>query len=536
MTPPKLSRRGFLLASAAGALATSGCSDDTPTAAPSGTGAGSSIVPASTTTLKVPELSGDPFTLGVASGDPLPDRVILWTRLAPEPATGGGMPAEPASVLWEVATDDSFATLVSSGVAEATPEHAHAVHVDVTGLQADSWYHYRFRIGTFTSPIGRTRTAPATDAEPDQLRFAMASCQAWEAGFYNAYRDLVSTELDVVVYLGDYIYEYAASAAVGKDAVRLGRGPECRTLEQYRDRYALYKSDPLLRDAHAHCPWIVIWDDHEVQNNYAAENSQDSSITPEAFAQRRAAAYQAWWEHQPVRLEAPTGPEYQIYRELSWGTLANFIMLDERQYRTDQACGDRTLQLTPPCDEVRAAGRTMTGPDQQQWFFDRLNSSRSTWNIVGNEVVMTDVTLNGAVLNFDQWDGYPEQRETVLKYIRDNQFTNVVMITGDIHLNGVGNLALAGADGTRTTVATELVGTSISSGGLLPDGVGDLVKASIPDLVYFNQQRGWCHNTVTAEKWTAEYRVVEDNLVEDSPVTVGGTFVITPDRPGAVAA
>ena len=535
MIPPKLSRRGFLLATATGALVAAGCSDDTGDAA-TGSPGSSSTVPASTTTLKVPDLSGDPFTLGVASGDPLADRVILWTRLAPEPATGGGMPAEPVSVLWEVATDESFGAIVSSGVAEASPAHAHAVHVDATGLQADSWYHYRFKVGTWTSPVGRTRTAPAKDAAAKELRFAMASCQAWEAGFYNAYRDLVTTELDVVVFLGDYIYEYAASAAVGPKTARLGRGPECTTLELYRDRYALYKSDPLLQGAHAHCPWIVIWDDHEVQNNYAGDHSQDSSITPEVFAQRRAAAYQAWWEHQPVRLDAPTGPEYQIYRELSWGTLANFIMLDERQYRTDQACGDATLQLTPPCDEVRSPGRTMTGADQQQWFFDRLNESRSTWNIVGNEVVMTDVTIKGAVLNYDQWDGYPEQRETVLRYIRDNQFNNVVMVTGDIHLNGVGNLTLSGTDGTRTTVATELVGTSISSGGLLPEGVDSLVKASIPDLVYFNQQRGWCHNTVTAERWTAEYRVVENNLVENSPVSVGGTFHITPDKPGAISA
>ena len=527
-----LTRRTFLTASALAALAASaGCADDKAESPAGGTGA----TAGTTTTLPVPELGGDPFTLGVASGDPLPGSVILWTRLAPQPDAGGGMPPDDVPVIWEVAADDTFTTLAASGVSDATAAHAHTVHVDASGLEPASWYSYRFRVGKYTSPIGRTRTAPAGGDAVDSLRFAMASCQSWESGFYNAWRDVAATELDLVVFLGDYIYEYDLSKA-DDTTVRAGRGPECTTLDQYRDRYALYKSDPLLQAAHAHCPWVVTWDDHEVENNYAGDTSEDVGVAAGAFRTRRAAAYQAWWEHQPVRLEPPTGPDFTIYRDFSWGALANVFMLDERQYRTDQACGDRTLDLSPACDEVNSPGRTMLGEEQERWFLDKLKESKSTWNIVGNEVVMSNVTVSGAVLNYDQWDGYPAERERIFGFLDENDIRNVVLVTGDIHLGGAA-AAEQVIGGTKKVVATELVGTSISSGGLLPEGLDEIIKSAVPDLKYVNSaQRGWCHNVVTPDKWTAEFRVVTDNLVPESPLTVDATFTISPTQPGLAPA
>ncbi len=530
-----LSRRTLLAASAvtvaAGAVAS--CSDDD--AAPSSTAPFGSEPPATEPPATEPpvtdppvtdppvtlDLPADPFQLGVASGDPDATSVVLWTRLAPTPLEGGGMPADDVAVVWEVAADDTFAELVAHGEVTATAADGHAVHV-LAELPEGSWT-YRFRAGQYTSPAGTTRVAPAAGTTPDEVRVATASCQHYGHGYYAAHRDLASQQPDFVVWLGDYIYEGAGEWDAGSSD-RSHLGPEPTTLEEYRNRYGLYKSDPDLQAAHAVCPWFVIWDDHEVENNYAGLTPQDAADEA-TFAARRAAAYKVWWEHQPTRLPAPEGEEYRIYRSAAWGDLLTLALLDGRQYRTDQACGDATLSLEPPCADIVAPGRTMLGDEQEQWLYDTLGASTAVWQCLGNQVILADATFNGAILNFDQWDGYPEQRARILQHLADTDVPNVVVVTGDIHLAAVAQLR-AGERGTGTPVGVEFITTSISSDGLIGDELTDVLK-SFPDLVDAElAHRGYTLHTVTPERWTAEYRIVADVDDPASEVTVYQTYVI----------
>jgi alkaline phosphatase D len=470
------------------------------------------------TTLAPVELSGDPFTLGIASGDPGPGRVVLWTRLAPDPLHGGGMPDDDVDVVWEVATDDAFTDVVAQGTITAEARYAHSVHA-VAELDA-GWHHYRFRVGQYTSPVGRTQVAPGS---ADRAVFASASCQNYQDGFYTAHRDLAAQEPDFVMWLGDYIYESGA-AEVGGDVVRSHGTPEPTDLAAYRDRYALYKSDPDLQASHAAAPWYVIWDDHEVENNYAGLTPQDDADAA-GFAERRRQAYQAWWEHQPVDLPPPPddGSDYRIYRERPWGGLLDITLLDGRQYRTDQACGDVTLNLDPPCAETFDADRTMLGDEQEQWLLDTLAASTATWNVIGQQTIFGDVTLGGAVLNYDQWDGYPVERNRIVDSF--DATTNQVVLTGDIHFGGAG-IIRSGGRGTGTPVGVEFVATSISSGGLVDPAVTDVVKA-IPDVVDAElDHRGYVLHTVTPEMWSAEFRMVTSVKVPDSDVFVHATYAV----------
>jgi alkaline phosphatase D len=542
----RVSRRGFLLGTMATVLAacrssagsgaspspsgpsTSGTTTVPPTSAPPTT-----VAP--TTTLPLaPTLPGDPFTLGVASGDALSDAVVLWTRLAPDPLADNdraGMPAEDVPVVWEVATGQDFADTVASGVATASPDHAHTVHVDVTGLRPATTYWYRFRVGSYTSTTGRTVTMPAAEATAGQLVIGHACCQNYEEGRYAAHRDIAAAELDALIWLGDYIYEGRAHP-VGQDGtVRSHNGAEPTDLRGYRGRYALYRSDPDLQAAHASTGWYVIWDDHEVENNYAGDHGDDP-VSDADFPARRAAAYQAWWEHQPVRLPAPTSGDYQIYRSFPLGPLGQLFLLDGRQYRSDQACGDRVLSLDPPCTETFAPGRTMLGDVQQRWLLDGMAANTGPWNVIGNQTILADLTLNGAVLNFDQWDGYPEARQLLLGGIEQAGLTNVVTITGDIHAAGVTDLTLDDENGRRV-VATELITSSVSSSSNLPLGA-EAVLAQFPDVHYADgTRRGWVRNTITATSWEAEYRAVDDATRADSTISVPARFRIQPSAPGA---
>lgn len=528
-----LSRRTFLAATAAtaaGAAIAAGCSDDSGgsadgTSAPStppATDAATTTAAATTTTEPAIALPSDPFTLGVASGDPDATSVVLWTRLAPDPLNGGGMPADDVPVTWELSADESFAEVAQSGTEIASADHGHAVHAVVEPGEG-AWF-YRFRQGDYTSPVGRTRIAPAAGDIPDEVRFATASCQNYANGYYAAHRDLAAQQPEFVTWLGDYIYEGAGDPAVTTGRVHLG--PEPTTVDEYRNRYALYKTDPNLQAAHAACPWFVIWDDHEVENNYAGLTPQDSADSA-AFPARRAAAYQVWWEHQPTRLPAPdpAASEYRTYREAAWGDLLTIALLDGRQYRTDQACGDATLQLDPPCPEVTAPGRTMLGDEQEQWLYDTLDASSAVWNVIGNQVVFADATFNGAVLNFDQWDGYPEQRARILQHLADKGTQNVVVVTGDIHLAAVAELR-SGDPATGTPVGVEFVTTSISSDGLIDDQLTDVLK-SFPELVDAElAHRGYTLHTVSPQQWVADYRIVTDVADPDSDVTSFRTYTV----------
>ena len=480
---------------------------------------------ASTTSTAAPlELSGDPFTLGIASGDPDATGVVLWTRLAPDPLAGGGMPADDVEVLWEVSATDDFAQVAASGSEVAVAAHGHSVHA-IAMLEPGDWF-FRFRAGGYTSPVGITRPAPAASSSVQSARFAVGSCQNYSDGYYAAHRDITEQQPDFTVWLGDYIYE---GGGLPYDADVVGRehlGDEPTTLDDYRIRYAQYKSDPLLQASHATCPWFVVWDDHEVENNYAGTIPQDAADAA-AFVERRFAAYQAWWEHQPVRMARPAAAdqEFRIYRDAQWGDLIELALTDGRQYRSDQACGDATLNLDPPCAELTEPARTMLGEAQEQWLLDTLGASTARWNVIGNQVILADATFNGAVLNYDQWDGYPAERERLLQAFADAEVQNLVVVTGDIHLAAVAQLR-AGERGVGTPVGVEFVGTSISSDGLIGDELTDVLK-SFPDLVDAElAHRGYCLHTVTPERWTAEYRIVADVDDPNSDVTLYGTYVV----------
>jgi alkaline phosphatase D len=525
-------RRSFLSATiaAAAAAACSG-SDD------AGSAQGSATTSTTSTTaadLPVPELPADPFTLGVASGDPLPASVILWTRLAPEPSSGGGMPAEDVPVRWEVATDESFGDVVSEGTAVATPSFGHSVHVDADGLEPDSWYHYRFTVGDWTSPAGRTRTAPEPDATPERFRFAHASCQNYPAGYYHAHAQIARDELDLVVFLGDYIYEGPG----GGEMPRAHDSGEVTDLVGYRNRYALYKGDPDLQAAHAACPWVITWDDHEVDNNYAGDVPEENSLLEgEEFLARRAAGYQAFYEHLPIRVDPPDGPDMRIYRSMQWGTLAELFVLDGRQYRSDQPCDDVTLDLGPACDEWSEPGRTMLGDDQEDWLLDGLGSSNRTWKVIANQTVMSNLLVGAAVLNHDQWDGYPESRRRLVDRISGadggSAVDNTVVLTGDIHIAGVGKLFAEDDPAQGQVIATELVCTSISS--VAPAGIpADTVAGLLESVDYFNaDRRGYTRNEVTPSGWTADFVVVDALDPDDRSAAVDATFEIIPGQPGA---
>lgn len=265
-----------------------------------------------------PTFSNYPFQLGVASGDPSPDGFVLWTRLAPSPLEDdGGMPPEPVLVSWQVAEDEKMTKVVQRGEVAANPDWAHSVHVEVEGLKPDRWYWYQFRVGNEVSPLGRTRTMPAEGSDPAKLRFAFASCQRYGDGYYTAYEHMAAEDIDLVVHLGDYIYEKGCKP----DAVRKFSGGTTYTLEDYRKRLALHKTDPALQRMHALVPWIVTWDDHETWNNFAGAAQRS-----ESQLKRRAAAYKAYYEHMPLRrISLPVGPDMQLYRRLAFGQLADFL-------------------------------------------------------------------------------------------------------------------------------------------------------------------------------------------------------------------
>jgi alkaline phosphatase D len=469
-----------------------------------------------------PALPDGLFSLGVASGDPIPGGVVLWTRLAPEPLAGGGMPPVDVPVRWEVASDERFRRVVRAGHATASPRWAHSVHVDVRHLRPDARYFYRFRVGDQVSPVGRTRTAPAR-GHGDRLRFLFASCQNWQDGFWPAWAFAPQEDPDLVVHLGDYIYEGGANPA----AVRQHNSPEITTLDAYRNRYGLYKGDPALQGIHAACPWVVTWDDHEVENNYAGLLPQVPAEAP-GFAARRAAAYQAWWEHQPVRLPPPTGPDLRIYRAVDWGKLARFHVLDTRQYRADQACG--TNDIAPTCDERTAAGRTLLGVEQEAWLGRSLRKSRATWDVLANQIVITAMPLGGPIFNLDQWDGYADARARFFDQLTAAGTGNPVVITGDIHAAGVGDLVGENSDGTPSTQVrgTELVGTSISSG--FPADLVDVAEQLIGALPHVRwvdaRHRGYVRCDVDRNRLVASYQQAQTVLQPDAPVTTSRAWVV----------
>jgi len=519
-TMARTTRRGFLYhVLAATAAACSGGGEDTDSQGSTGETSGEP-----TTGEPLPELPGDPFTLGIASGDPLPDSVILWTRLAPAPlADDGGMPDVAYPVAWEVASDAAFTDVVATGIADADPAFAHSVHVDVKGLAPDTWYFYRFTIGTYTSPTGRARTTPSADASPARLRFATVNCQSYADGYYTPYPHMVAEDIDLVVFLGDYIYEDANAA------VRDHGDVEANTLVEYRRRYALYHGDPDLRAALARCPWVVTWDDHEVADNYAGDISFDADPTDE-FRARRAAAYRAFYEHLPLRLPPPDGPDYQIYHALHWGDLAEFFVLDTRQYRSDQNCMDVPAA---GCDGWADYEGTLLGEEQESWLTAELAASTATWKLLAQQVVFSTVNFGGVYVNFDQWDGYSRARQRLLDFITAEALENVVVLSGDLHIGGLGDLTAIAADEESPVVAAEIVTPSLSSVASADAMAAEPLVQGLKLIRYFNAtRRGYAVHELNRDEYTVRFFLVDTVAEPQSSGAVTVTMSIDAGVPG----
>jgi alkaline phosphatase D len=480
-----------------------------------------------------PRLPCYPFRLGVASGEPEPDGFVLWTRLMPE--SGGSLGTEAIPVDYEVSADDRFARVVARGTAVATADEAHSIHAEVRGLQPDRWYWYRFQAGDELSPAGRSRTLPAVSARPSRLRFAFASCQHYEQGFYAAYGAMRRDDLDLVLFLGDYIYETTSLV----EAVRRHEGPEPEALEQYRARYVTYKLDPQLQAAHAAFPWLVTWDDHEVDNDYAGPHSQDGD-PPERFLARRAAAYRAFWEHLPLRpWRKPAGPDARIYGRMDFGDLAAIHLLDTRQYRDDQACpepgayGGRNIA---GCAERLDPRRTLLGAAQESWLLDGLAASSARWNVIAQQGLMAQLKrpVGGRTGYWsDAWDGYPAARSRILEQLHRRRVPNPVVIGGDIHSFWVNDLPLDFDDPRSPVVATEFVGTSISSRGIPHDLFAGYAAAN-PHVKFFDSRwRGYVRVELDRRRWLSDFRVVEHVRDAASPASTLARFAVEHGRPGA---
>ncbi|MBX7432601.1 alkaline phosphatase D family protein [Mycobacterium sp. Y57] len=470
---------------------------------------------------------GDPFTLGVASGEPGPDGVVLWTRLAPRPLADdglGGMPARAVDVQWEVASDENFARIEQRGSVIATPESAHSVHVELAGLRPGTEYFYRFRANGAVSPSGRTRTAPAPGALT-ALTMCAASCSNLEQGWFTAYRRLAEDHPDLVLHLGDYQYEYAARGG----GVRVPVGPETVTLADYRQRYAQYKTDPDLQAAHAVAPWLAVFDDHEIADNWADEVPGDPQ--PD-FPARRAAAMQAYFENMPLRSTArPRGAGMRMYRRVHWGATATFHMLDTRQYRSDQPCGDT---FGSDCADRFDPGRTMTGGAQERWLLNGFQQSRARWDILGQQVFFAQVDFTPGPwrgVNPDAWDGYVANRDRIVAGMAHSAVRNGVVLTGDVHSHWAAEVHERAGDPQSRRVATELVTTSISSGGDGSD-MRDDVAAILPEnphIRYFSNRRGYVRARVTPDELRADFRTLPYVTRPGAPAETAASFTV-PDR------
>ena len=473
-----------------------------------------------------------PFNLGVASGYPTADSVVLWTRLTGDLAPLG------VPVRWEIFGDEALRNPVLSGEQTADPAWAHSVHVEARGLAPERWYWYRFSAGDAQSAVGRTRTAPPATAAGSRLRFAFASCQQYEQGYFGAYRHIVADAPDLVAFLGDYIYE----STWGKEHVRSHASPEPTTLEGYRARYALYRSDPDLQAAHAACPWIVTWDDHEVDNDYADDRPEDG-MEREPFLQRRAAAYRAYYEHMPLppRMQ-PKGPDMRIHTHLDWGRLARFYLLDTRQYRSWQACprkgrrgGSNTLDIEH-CVSLSRPGRSMLGRAQERWLEETLDS-RAAWNLVAQTTPMAQFDTKpgpGRRAWTDGWDGYPAARERFLQHIISKRVSNPVVLGGDVHSFNVNQLKADFDDPASPVVASEFVGTSITSQSWSQERLNQYLPDNPHMLLADSRFRGYMRAEVSPARMQVDLRAMESVQRRDAACSTLASFVVENGKPGPV--
>jgi alkaline phosphatase D len=480
-----------------------------------------------------PRFSAYPFPLGIASGSPTTDGFVLWTRLAPDPLRGGGLGTDAIDVRWEVAEDEKFSRIVKSGTVTALATRAHAVHVEPGGLDSARWYFYRFIAGGEASPVGRTRTAPPAGRGDETLRIALASCQQYEQGYYVAHRHLVADAPDIVAFVGDYIYE----SSWGREHVRKHHIAEPYHLDEYRDRYAQYKSDQDLQAAHACAPWIVTWDDHEVDNDYANDRGED--LYPD-FLRRRADAYRAYFEHMPLRQHVlrPDG-EMRIYDRHRWGALASLHVLDDRQYRAHQVCvkpgrGGSNV-VSPSCRERLDEDRSMLGAEQERWLEAGLAASRERWTFIVQQTLMAPAgTLSdkGRMHWTDGWDGYPWARAVFTNALAKTRAPNPVVLGGDVHANYAANLHHFPERPDSPVVASEFCGTSITSQGPDAKRTEAVRQANSHILFAEGTRRGYVLLNVSRERTEAKLRVVDTVKRPEAAIATRATFVVEDGRPG----
>lgn len=476
------------------------------------------------------ELAEEGFRVGVASGDPLDDRVMLWTRVFPADKS-----TDPVEVAFDVATDEDFEDLVASGIAKAPAELDHSVHVDVTGLSPDTWYYYRFRAGDQNSVVGRTRTFPTADADVDRFDFVFASCQDFQWGHYGAWKDAATqADLDAVVFLGDYIYEMNfGDMSPDRSGERVWDTPEAMTLEHYRTRYTQVRGDAALRAMHEKVPWIITFDDHEVSDNYAGDVGGSDMEEPKS-RDRRLAAYQAWYENMPIRLPDPpegAGPddfdELPIHRAFRFGKLANLFVIETRQHADVAACRTTTGYLAdqgPLCDATDDPDRTNLGEAQESWLFEQLDSADAQWNILANPVMLSDMNLGtpeSPEYYRDMWIGYPAARERLLAKVVDSGVRNPVTITGDWHASYVLDVQSEPHGDDPRSVMPEFLVTSISSIVFAQD-----YREHNPQIRFFEAKNGYAKVTVTPANFECTYVHLEDVWDPDSPIASRTTWTL----------
>lgn len=443
------------------------------------------------------------------------------------------MAPESLEVKWEVAGEESFRRVLQGGTAMAHPANAHAVHVEVEGLAPSREYFYRFLCGGEASATGRTRTAPEAGRGDDRMRFAFASCQQYEQGYFVAHRHLAGEDVDLVIFLGDYIYE----SSWGREHVRKHGSAEPVTLEEYRDRYGLYKSDRDLQKSHAAAPWIVTWDDHEVDNDYADDRSEE--LDP-SFLKRRAAAYKAFLEHMPLRRSALLdGGGIRLYDRHAWGSLAQIHVLDNRQYRSHQACtktgrGGGNV-VGDECTTRLDASRTMLGTAQERWLDEGLAQSKALWNVIAQQTLFAPASRQGdkgGIFWTDGWDGYPAARERLLKSIADRRPSNPLVLSGDVHACYTANLHAQPGRPDSPIIATEFCGTSISSQGPSARSVAGIL-ANNPHIRYGDAvHRGYSIVDLRRDRLDGRLRGMETVKRADSPISTVAEVTMPQGRPG----
>lgn len=490
--------------------------------------------------------ASDPFTQGVASGDPAPDGFVIWTRIAPDILAADGLGGAPDNlpVRWEVATDEHFRTIVRHGDAVARHAMGAAVHVEVGGLRPDRPYWYRFVTQGVSSETGRAWTTPAPGAATSAVRFTAATCSHWEWGYFSAYRHMAREEDSrFTLFLGDYIYE-SAGRPVAPETGRVrsyGELPEADSLANYRRRYALHHSDPDLRALHAAAPAIAIWDDHEVQDDYSGIWSKGLQFASARFVQRRAMAYRAFVENMPLRLsQVMRGAEYRINRRMQWGTLAQFDMLDGRQFRSPPACSDgpdggKGHMAAIDCPDLADPSRTFLGFEQERWLYDGWNRSRARWNLLVQNLLIAPMvfdTPKGPVVWTDSWNGFGAARQRLIDTMQASGIANPVTLAGDYHSFWCNDLYRDFGKGGQRPVAAEFVVSSVTSSGP-PESFYKAAMPANPHIRYFDStHRGYMRFDLNRDRLAARCMAISDRADRHATVRVLHDAVVEAGRPG----